>query len=176
MSKNSGHSPFFGRISSEHRAEAGPSRTCTGAAEQWRHLPSSPEKLEPLPMKPHNAADEAARQMRHEQFKKKLIGENNPFLQKRSDVDDADGMDVDSRGIVENDVDETEASGGESDEAFKQLTAIFSDKLGKGKATGITKRKKKVQEVGPSGQTYTPLEQQVTTALCVPTGMFHRST
>lgn len=55
-----------------------------------------------------------------------------------------------------------ELSGDDSDFQFKALTAMFKQKNDTTRREGKVPAKQKVQEeVGPSGQTYTPLEKQV---------------
>jgi hypothetical protein len=61
-------------------------------------------------------------------------------------------MDVDSENhLAGNETDD-------SDPAFTAFQEQLSNKRGKGKAPVA---RKKVEEVGPSGQTWTPLERQV---------------
>lgn len=90
---------------------------------------------------------------RHEAFKKKLLLENNPFLLKTPDVP------------TPIKVEDTASSGSESDQAFKELSFMFSNKAkGKGKAANSiapTKKLRSHASLGPNGQSYTPLENQV---------------
>lgn len=122
-----------------------------GAAEQWRFL-------SPVQKQQERTEEELIEQRkRRDAFKRKLLLENNPFLHKNS-KETVDEFDV----VGDVDVD---SSGDDSDNAFKSLAAVFSNKAGKRKgkerATVASQRKKAAEEVGPSGQTYTPLENQV---------------
>ncbi|KDR81784.1 hypothetical protein GALMADRAFT_152606 [Galerina marginata CBS 339.88] len=135
--------------------DIGPSKAASSAvADGWRF---SPEKSRVAgPSKPRTAADRE----RHEAFKKKLLQDNSCFLQKEStvvDVDEDQAMDMDEGGVSDHLSDS---------DRFQRLSEMFSNKdKGKGKATvkisPPAKRSKKVVELGPSGQPYTPLEQQV---------------
>lgn len=153
------------RRSSPSRAESS-----QRAAEQWRFDPSSPEK--PEPFKVRTPADEATKWKRHEAFKKKLLGDNNPFIRKKSDIHESISTDESEDHVKDKDVHEPEASDeDDSDDGFAKLSELFSNKKGKGKAKGKTTaklaKKATLQEVGPSGQVYTPLEQQVS-LICIP--------
>jgi DNA mismatch repair protein MSH3 len=125
----------------------------SGAAEQWRFTPTSPDKAEShtTKVKEPTEAEAAAKKARREAFKKKLLLENNRFIRKESDTTMAP---IEEAPI--------EISGGESDSAFKELNLMFSNK-GKGKARApmTAKQPKKALVLGPSGQSYTPLELQV---------------
>ncbi|KAG6841688.1 hypothetical protein C0991_008326 [Blastosporella zonata] len=127
-----------------------------GVAEQWRFTPASPDKPETnAAPSQRTEAQIIAAKGRHEAFKKKLLLENNPFIRKpmQSHPERASSP-----------IDEQEAdSGDESDHAFKELSSLFSNKgKGKGKAVSTAPRKSKQPvAIGPSGEPYTPLEQQV---------------
>lgn len=69
-------------------------------------------------------------------------------------------MDVDSDDNLA--ANESDSSKHDSETAFASFQGLLSKKRGKGKAPGAYK--KKVEEVGPSGQTWTPLEKQVYSA------------
>ena len=57
---------------------------------------------------------------------------------------------------------DVEGSGNDSDSAFTALQEHFSNKSkGKSKSGAYGSRKKKVEELGPCGEPWTPLEQQV---------------
>ena len=124
----------------------------TGTARRWGFTPISPATSVTSARQLTEAEAISARE-RHEAFKKKLLLENNPFLRKTPDV------------LAPIEVEETESSGGESDQAFKELSSMFSNKAkGKAKvANSITPTKKLRNQatLGPSGQSYTPLENQV---------------
>ncbi|KAI0948577.1 hypothetical protein AcV7_009281 [Taiwanofungus camphoratus] len=157
-------SSFFSmkRGSSTQTAGAGPSEARIrhgGVAEQWRFDPRSSSE------EPRSAADGTQQKKLHEKAKKILLGNKNVFS--RSQSDDKE-MGVDALDEVEDGSDkaaELESSGDESDPQFSNLLQMFanskSKKKGKRKATAPSSRQKKIEEVGPSGQTYTALELQV---------------
>jgi DNA mismatch repair protein MSH3 len=127
----------------------------SGAAEQWRYTPTSPDKLDTHPIKQRTEAEVLAQKARKETFKNKLLLENNSFLRKKADTPveciELDGSVIDSE---------------DSDHAFKELNKMFSNKAkGKGKVSIPTKPSKKPGIIGPSGQSYTPLENQVSTTI-----------
>jgi len=159
--------PQFIMDSHPELPEAGPSgRPHVGQAEQWRFVPSSPE--EPWSeMKIRSVADEEARKKNHELFKKKLLEENSMFIRKKSSREGSEAViDVDSEYHQEHKASvDTDGFGNDSDPTFTALHDQFSNKSkdrGKGKAL-----KKKVEDVGPSGQTWTPLEKQVRRWSCL---------
>lgn len=127
---------------------AGPS---SGAAERWRFTPTSPEKLDLHPIKQRTEAEVLSQKERREAFKKKLLLENNRFLPKKADT--VAHIELDDSGSEE------------SDHAFKELNEMFSSKAkgkGKSKVTSIPiKPSKHAMTLGPSGQAYTPLENQI---------------
>lgn len=157
-------SSFFSmkRGSSTQTVGAGPSEARIrhgGVAEQWRFDPRSSSE------EPRSAADGTQQKKLHEKAKKILLGNKNVFS--RSQSDDKE-MGVDALDEVEDGSDkaaELESSGDESDPQFSNLLQMFanskSKKKGKRKATAPSSRQKKIEEVGPSGQTYTALELQV---------------
>jgi DNA mismatch repair protein MSH3 len=138
--------------SSSHVAEAGPSRPPhAGRAEQWRFELASPEK------KIRSTAEEAGRKRNHEAFKKRLLGENSTFIRRGPRESSVAAMDVDSEEHpADNEVD---GSRHDSEAAFVSFQELLSNKRGKGKASAAPKTK--AEEVGPSGQNWTPLEKQV---------------
>ena len=119
-------------------------------AEDWRF---SPEKSMQTNVKKIRTTSEKER---HEAFKRKLLQDNNRFLKAESSTTvqvNQDAMEVD----------ESSSEG----EIFIKLSDMFSHKdKGKGKAGGkaAVKSPKKRVELGPSGQSYTPLELQVSVA------------
>jgi DNA mismatch repair protein MSH3 len=155
-----GHQPvkktkITGTFSLEGSALAGPSRTLSrsgGVAEHFR-WPFS----EMPPKDSKNEGEEVARTKRHEAFKKKLIQENSIFVQRKAfSTSNDECIDIEddyARGRS------TEVTGGDSDEAFKALTQTFAKSTSK--SQNARKRTQNGEEVGPSGQTYTPLELQV---------------
>jgi DNA mismatch repair protein MSH3 len=137
-------------------AEAMSSRSQnTSHAEQWRFGTTSPDKHQ-VEKQSHTAAEEAARKKNHEAFKMRLLGENSTFIQKKARESSAAAMDVDSDHPT---VDEMDHSNHDSDSAFASFQELLSKKRGKGKAP--TAHDKRADEMGPSGQTWTPLEKQV---------------
>lgn len=126
-----------------------------GAAGQWRFTPVSPDKPETntVVSRLRTDAELATAKERHEVFKRKLLLENNPFLTKKHDPKPIE-------------VEDTDTSGEESDQAFKELSFMFSNKSkGKGSSAPATQKPKPTPKAtsvaGPSGQAYTPLENQV---------------
>lgn len=137
-------------------AEAASSRSQnTGHAEQWRFGTATPDKRQ-VEKQPHIAAEEAARKKNHEAFKKRLLGENSTFIQKKARESSETAMGVNSGHSA---VDETDHSSHDSDSAFTSFQELLSKKRGKGKTP--TAHVRRADEVGPSGQTWTPLEKQV---------------
>ncbi|GLB35404.1 putative DNA-binding domain of DNA mismatch repair MUTS family protein [Lyophyllum shimeji] len=126
-----------------------------GGMAEWRFTPVSPDKPETSAApKQRTEAEIAAAKQRREAFKKKLLLENNPFLRNRP-VPEPEPMPIE--------VVDVDSAGEESDQAFKELSEMFSNKAkGKGKAVSAPPRKaKKPPELGPSGEAYTPLENQI---------------
>lgn len=141
---------------------AGPSRSPrTGHADQWRFESASPEQ--PVSQKKvRTPAEEVARKKNHEAFKRKLLGENSLFI--RSNPRELSTCEV--TGVDQpksNESNDVEGSGSDSDAAFTALQEQFSNKSkGKNKARpSIASQKKKVEDLGPSGEPWTPLEKQV---------------
>lgn len=122
----------------------------TAVADNWRF---SPEKqTEAGPSKPRTEVEKE----RHESFKKKLLQENSTFLRTISNVGSEPGDAIDVDGLASED-----ASEDDEDSRFEKLSVMFSHK-GKGKANVKAPAKaKKLVDIGPSGQSYTPLEKQV---------------
>jgi DNA mismatch repair protein MSH3 len=140
---------------SEHSSPSAPvqhSAGSTSVAEDWRF---SPEKSKQGNVKKIRTTSEKER---HEAFKRKLLEDNNRFLKKESSTIhvNQDAMEVDESVAASSD-----------EESFNKLSDMFSHKdKGKGKAGGkaTVKSPKKNVELGPSGQSYTPLELQVSVA------------
>lgn len=125
--------------------QAGPSTQKHNQADQWRYEPPSPDK--PRPKNVRTEAEEAERRRTREKFRKRLLDDNSSFV--RPQLGHL-GDDIEKE---KDDADE-EQSAGEEDAAF----ASFQEVLAKSKGPA---RKKKVEELGPSGQPWTPLEKQV---------------
>lgn len=132
-------------------------------AEQWRFNPTQPRRSS------QNPAGELEQRKRHDRARSILLGDRNLFRSRASphetefDVDDMDDLDnkVNDTTHVSDDDEET-------DQQFSELMEMFSNS--KGKATKgrrsaptlkVSSKQKKATEVGPSGQTYTPLELQI---------------
>lgn len=141
--------------------QAGPSRlplpTSTpsvGTAERWRYASSASQEVEPQ----RTAEEELSRSIRRTKLAKKLMMENNPFLKMPSPLEIGD------EGVMGAEAESQSDSGNESDGKFKELQEMFSHS-GKGKSKlkrrTATPKAKKAEEIGPSGQSYTPLEHQV---------------
>ena len=134
------------------RSEVSPKETAPSVADSWRFLP---EKSQGGPSRPRTF-DELAR---HEAFKRKLLSDNSRFLEKpeRIGLDQHELMDEGGTEVSDSDDDS---------DRFKKLSEMFSHEgkcrgKGKGKSTGAARRVQRTEEVGPSGQSYTPLEKQV---------------
>ncbi|KAF5365702.1 hypothetical protein D9758_003271 [Tetrapyrgos nigripes] len=113
-------------------------------AEQWRFDASNPSP------KPQASATETASKIaRHEAFKKKLLLENSIFLSKRRTTTPSPSSGFEGEATQSDD---------EPDHELRKLNEMFSiPNKGKQRAG----KSKKAEEVGPSGQTYTPLEKQI---------------
>ncbi|KAG6831187.1 hypothetical protein H0H92_012327 [Tricholoma furcatifolium] len=129
-----------------------------GVASQWCFVPASPDKPETnIASAQRTEAEVAASKKRHEAFKKKLLLENNRLLKRPAlPASDAVPAHIEDSGS---------SSADESDQAFEELTSLFSNKSkakGKAKATNTASQKsKKSVAIGPGGEAYSPLEQQV---------------
>ncbi|KAJ7343625.1 muts domain V-domain-containing protein [Mycena albidolilacea] len=110
-----------------------------GKAERWRFHPSS------SPQTVASAADSTdqpgpSKNASKDAYRKKLLSGNNTSTARKP-------------------ASESKASESDSDHAFDELSAFFSAKSGKGQKKKVTR--KPIEEIGPSGETYTPLENQV---------------
>ncbi|KAI0059076.1 DNA mismatch repair protein MSH3 [Artomyces pyxidatus] len=127
-----------------------------GTADRWRYDPSSSQGVEPQ----LTAQEEFSISTRRKKLAKKLMLENNPFLKMQSPLE------VGDEEVMGGDAESRSDSGDESDGKFKELQEMFSHS-GKGRKkkpktkTAPAKPVKRVEEIGPSGESYTPLEQQV---------------
>lgn len=178
-------SRFFSQEDSREQASSTSSASQTrlaGPADQWRFEAPSPERLTSDTAKAIDPAERAKRKAVREAFKKKLLGENNPFAKKHSanalDGDDPDAMlfggsdsefpaissRTSSKQTLPQHLSEDGDSGTESDPQFKALIGNFANKKagkkGKGRIQSAPAKKKKTAEIGPSGETWTPLELQ----------------
>ena len=86
---------------------------------------------------------------------------------RRKDTDDAPAA-SDGDELVDTGEPQSEDEAGDAEKKFGELMEMFSSTASKQKATKrarapatITRRSQRVEEIGPSGQTYTPFELQV---------------
>ncbi|KAF8061576.1 DNA mismatch repair protein MSH3 [Lyophyllum atratum] len=157
LTADSDGEPPLKKVKSVKAAYNSPERSSAGAADQWRFTPVSPDKPETSAApNQRSEAEIAAARERHETFKKKLLLENKPRIRK----DDLSKLESEPAPI---EVQDTDSAGEESDHVFKELSLMFSNK-GKGKSKAVsapTRKPKKSPVVGPSGEPYTPLENQI---------------
>lgn len=113
-----------------------------------------------------------AQETRHEAFKKRLLLDDSSLLPSTSTYSVGEGNG--EHESVLDPMDATQESDSDADDdRFRELQEKFANKSQKGSAKGKElavspkKRTKKVVEVGPSGQTYTPLELQVGGPRCI---------
>ncbi|KAI0713432.1 muts domain V-domain-containing protein [Earliella scabrosa] len=130
-----------------------------GHAEQWRFDPSSPTK-------PTQATDSERHRDAHDRAKRILLGNDNVFA-RRKVTDDAPAA-SDGDELVDTGEPQSEDEAGDAEKKFGELMEMFSSTASKPKATKrvrapatTTRRSQRVEEIGPSGQTYTPFELQV---------------
>ncbi|KAJ7109234.1 muts domain V-domain-containing protein [Mycena epipterygia] len=110
-------------------------------SERWRFSLPSPEKGGI----PNTDVEATSSNPRREAFRSKLLSESQ--VQKPRDHPPVDP-------VSDSDTDR--------DRAFEELSELFSSKSGKGKGKNKGVRKPKpVEEIGPSGEPFTPLEKQV---------------
>jgi DNA mismatch repair protein MSH3 len=115
----------------------------------------------------------AAQQAKHEEWHRKVVGGTLIPRRRSLALDEAAALEAKRQLGVEDEeveiVTPVVDDGGESEEERQKtadklgesLAAKYGAKEVKGKGKGkAAARKKKVEEVGPSGQTYTPLEKQ----------------
>jgi DNA mismatch repair protein MSH3 len=116
-----------------------------------------------------------AQQTQHEKWHRKVVGGNLIPRRRSLALDDAaaaearrqiNGVDhEDAEGLETPPVEEVQDSDDERQKQAEQVGSGLAAKYGakvdvKGKGKATTTRKKRDEEVGPSGQTYTPLERQ----------------
>ncbi|KAL7283069.1 hypothetical protein ACG7TL_002493 [Trametes sanguinea] len=159
-------SSFFSpkKPSASSYTPATPSMRSGGHAEQWR-FDANPPNVAPVTQK--NDAQRTA----HERAKRILLGNDNVFSRRQPPPDTTHGSDA------EEDDDVQDASqrddNDEAEQKFTELLDMFSSSTSKKKGRGVVKkagppvagssrsRTQKIEEIGPSGQTYTPFELQV---------------
>ena len=145
---------------------AQPSRN-GGHAEQWRFDPSSPTRAtQPIANEKQRSA--------HERAKRILLGGDGVFSQaarSRGTTPGTDGLE----GLPEDEREQSADEGDDTEKKFGELMEMFSSSSSRAKKRRTTGRKataapaagpsrsraQRVEEVGPSGQTYTPFELQV---------------
>ncbi|KAH9890684.1 muts domain V-domain-containing protein [Cubamyces lactineus] len=159
-------SSFF----SPRKPSASPSKAATpknggGHAEQWRFDPESPSRAAHL--------QETSKQREaHEKAKRILLGDENVFSRRTHSTDMTPSSDIEE--AVANPDAALEEDEDEAEKKFSELMEMFSSTKGKGKGKAVTRKavppvagpsrsrtQKKVEELGPSGQPYTPFELQV---------------
>ncbi|KAK0210572.1 muts domain V-domain-containing protein [Desarmillaria ectypa] len=119
---------------------------------EWQYTPLNTETAS---AKPQTEREIDAKKKRQEAFRKKLLADDHHFSRRASIT----------REPVEDEVEEL--SGAESDDGFKALTEMFSvkgqnvKKVARKKPVRTKSAPKVVEENGPCGQPYTPLEKQV---------------
>lgn len=132
--------------------------TSTATAEDWRFSREKAKASQDAGG--HHRQLSTAQKERHEAFKKKLLLDNSRFLQAEEEDDGAGpggGGDGAHDEVLE-----------DSDDRFEKLSEMFAhksqvkanNKRGESSAC-LPARSKKVVELGPSGEPYTPLEKQV---------------
>ncbi|KAF9009406.1 DNA mismatch repair protein MSH3 [Cyathus striatus] len=129
---------------------SGLSSSSTSLNNQWRFVPlqSTGHGAEP----PQASDDDLrARKLRHEAFKKRLLQDNNRFIDKSSETPEQDVTEVDSGSYSLEDEEE--------EGAVEQLSKLFSSTAGSKRK--VAQKTKAPVEIGPSGQSYTPLELQI---------------
>ncbi|CDO74876.1 hypothetical protein BN946_scf185004.g26 [Trametes cinnabarina] len=142
---------------------ASPGKRAAGHAERWRfelHTPSVAAATQ---------RDETQRLL-HERAKRILLGNDNVFSTERLSADATPSSDVEDNPEVQDAAHEDDIE--ENEKKFSELMDMFGSSAGKRKGKGVTRkavpsaagpsrsRSQKVEEVGPSGQTYTPFELQ----------------
>ncbi|KAK0199209.1 muts domain V-domain-containing protein [Desarmillaria ectypa] len=122
---------------------------------KWQYTPLNTETAS---AKPQTEREIDAKKKRQEAFRKKLLADDHHFSRRASIT----------REPVEDEVEEL--SGAESDDGFKALTEMFSvkgqnvKKVARKKPVRTKSAPKVVEENGPCGQPYTPLEKQVSSS------------
>ncbi|EPQ58610.1 hypothetical protein GLOTRDRAFT_137270 [Gloeophyllum trabeum ATCC 11539] len=151
VSQTSPASPYF---------QQGSSKDTTADPEEWAFRQSQTQHAD---TEPRSAADEKARLARREAFKRKLLGENNLFVQRQRALDGHNLEDGEAGG-AEEEHPGRESSGDESDNKLKELLSHFemdSQKKKGNRSKGKPKARPKPKELGPMGEPWTDLERQV---------------
>lgn len=141
-------------------SDLGPnSQQQAGLTSQWRYRSRSPSETLPEP----SNEEQRARDNLRARLSKTLVIENNTS-RKEGALADYDGSDKEE---TDEEDQSSASSGSESDDQFKALQKMFahSSKSKRNSKSAAGRKTKKVRgktgEIGPSGKTYTPLEQQV---------------
>ena len=134
-----------------------------------------------IPDAPETPEEKRSKKARREAFKRKLLGDNSlfsrqsevrPAASKQDEPREGEALDIDNlENIRERSGGESELEGSDAETSTLPASIMakaFSSGKGKEKekaqAKQLAKRSKKDdEEIGPSGQTYTPLEKQVGT-------------
>ncbi|KAH0827010.1 muts domain V-domain-containing protein [Lanmaoa asiatica] len=132
-------------------------------ADQWRFDSTRRPSVEsPI------TGDENDKKRRHEEFKRVLLAGNSSFARQRCHPDQPGAQLSEDESLQ--DQDDTSDSD-VSDEAFKNLTEIFSHKpnnaKGKTRQVFSAKGRGTSERLGPSGQPYTPAELQASLIDCL---------
>lgn len=123
----------------------------SSSVNDWRYSPDRPKSLHKRPSDLRTKSDEK----RLAAFKRSLLQDNNRFIKK----DHPGEVGPDQEISLVNEAKHVVDGAGQYSDTFKQLTDMFSNPR---KQKGIVKTSaKKVMELGPSGEPYTPLEKQV---------------
>ncbi|KAI9056873.1 hypothetical protein FKP32DRAFT_1584914 [Trametes sanguinea] len=159
-------SSFFSprKPSASTSTPATPTKTSGGHAEQWRFDPNSPSVASAAH---YNDAQLSA----HERAKRILLGNDNVFSSRQPSPDATHGSDAEDDDEVRDAPRQDDKD--EAEKKFSELMDMFSSSTTKKKGRGAAKksgppvagpsrsRTQKIEEIGPSGQTYTPFELQV---------------
>lgn len=131
-----------------------------GRAERWKFGSTQASPLSAAEATSTGPESEREKRQRHDAFKRKLLAQNNPLVRRASEGEDAGRSDVE-----ETEGPEDPESSAEEGDAFQELQSMFAHKGAKTRARPRSKfaaaKGKKKAKLGPSGQTWTPLEEQV---------------
>ncbi|KAI8998992.1 muts domain V-domain-containing protein [Trametes punicea] len=141
-----------------------PLKISGGHAERWRFHPSSPAQQ-------YDSLRDTKQHEAHERAKRILLGNSNVFSSNAHSADATPNPDIDED---DEDVDAAPEDEEDADNKFNELMETFASskiktkgksagrKIGPHVASGSSRsRSQKTEEIGPSGQSYTPFELQV---------------
>jgi DNA mismatch repair protein MSH3 len=115
---------------------------------EWKYEDGSSTGSQSLKPKPETTKEKIGRR---DALRKKLLSESTPFLRRRSSAaPESFHASVDQFPVL---------AEKESDPAFAELSRVFAE--GGSRVKSSKKHPPKNVEIGPSGETYTPLEKQV---------------